>query len=77
MSDNPSDRPLANAPVPKVGAHTPALDAESHDGLAEDPACEDAQVDIGVDESFPASDPVSAVQPRKSDEPPPSSGYRE
>lgn len=36
----------------------------------------DAKADVGSDESMDASDPISATQPG-SDEPAPSSGYRE
>ncbi len=76
MTNELNDRPKADAPVPLTGAHTPALDADRHDGLAQDPTSEDAKLDVGVDETFPASDPVSQTQPRKGDEPVPSSGYR-
>lgn len=71
-----NDRPTASAPVPKMGAHTPALDADSHAGLAANPGDEDAKLDIGVDETFPASDPPASIQPGKGDEPPPSSGFK-
>lgn len=78
MTDQPTiPRPTATMPVPVSGAHHPALDAETHAGLADDPACEDAKLDIGVDETFPASDPVAGAMPRRGDEPPPSSGFRE
>lgn len=75
MDDMPDERPRASAPVPTTGAHRPALDADDLARLAADPADHDAKVDVGSDESFPASDPVAVVQPR-SDEPPPSSGYK-
>ena len=75
MTNNPN-RPVADAPVPRTGAHTPAMDADMHDALALDPMDEDAKLDVGVDETFPASDPVSQTQPRKGDEPVPSSGYK-
>lgn len=77
MTDDPDARPLAHEAVPATGAHTPALDAETHAGLADDPKCEDAKLDIGVDETFPASDPVSQTQPRKGTEPVKSSGYKD
>jgi hypothetical protein len=76
MTDEPKARPTAHEPVPPTGAHTPALDADTHDGLAQDPKSEDAKLDIGVDETFPASDPVSQTQPRKGSEPVKSSGYK-
>ena len=77
MTHDPDPRPIAHEPVPVTGAHTPALDAETHAGLADNPGCEDAKLDIGVDETFPASDPVSQTQPRKGSEPVNSSGYKE
>lgn len=70
------ERPRASETVPMTGAHTPALDAGTLPGLADDPSDEDAKLDVGVDETFPASDPVSQTQPRKGDEPPPSSGFK-
>ena len=75
MTDDDS-RPKADAPVPMTGGHSPALDADMVPELADDPMCEDAKLDVGVDETFPASDPVSQTQPRKGDEPVPSSGYK-
>lgn len=74
MSD-PTERPTSTMPVPRAGAHRPGLDAGDLPALADDPACDDAKIDVGSDESFPASDPVSVAQPRRSDEPPPSSGF--
>ena len=41
------------------------------------PEDEDAQVDLGSDESMDASDPSSAAQPGNSGEPAPSSGFPE
>jgi len=66
-------RPLADAPVPPVGA-----DREAHDRAADihdDPEGEDAAVDIGSDESFPASDPSAPAQPGSTNDPVPSSGF--
>lgn len=74
MTD-PTVRPTASQPLPATGAHRPALDADDLPALADDPGCDDAKIDVGSDESFPASDPISVAQPRRSDEPPPSSGY--
>lgn len=45
--------------------------------LTHDPACADAKLDRGLDESMDASDPPSAVQPGESGEPAASSGYDE
>jgi hypothetical protein len=53
-----------------------AHDAEHHKELANDPSHEDSKLDVGLDESFPSSDPASATQPGHND-PAPSSGYDE
>jgi hypothetical protein len=53
-----------------------AHDAEHHEELAKDPSHEDSKLDVGLDESFPSSDPASATQPGHND-PAPSSGYDE
>lgn len=53
-----------------------ALDAESHEGLKQDPSDEDAKLDIALDESFPTSDAPANTAPGAS-EPAPSSGYDE
>ncbi len=53
-----------------------AHDAEHHEALAKDPSHEDSKLDVGLDESFPSSDPASATQPGHND-PAPSSGYDE
>ena len=53
-----------------------AHDADTHDALAKDPHHEDAKLDIGLDESFPSSDPPANVAPGH-DEPAPSSGFDE
>jgi hypothetical protein len=53
-----------------------AHDAEHHAKLAKDPSHEGSKLDVGLDESFPSSDPASATQPGHSD-PAPSSGYDE
>ena len=60
-------------PTPEV---RDALDADHHEGLSEDPGHEDGKLDVGIDESFPSSDPPAATQPGRSD-PAPSSGYDE
>ena len=53
-----------------------AQDAEDHEALAENPADEEGKLDVGLDESFPSSDPPAATQPGHAD-PAPSSGYDE
>ncbi len=53
-----------------------AHDAEDHGALALDPSHEEGKLDVGLDESFPSSDPAAATQPGHSD-PAPSSGYNE
>jgi hypothetical protein len=68
-------------PEPDEGAHpTPevreAHDAEHHEALSKDPAHGESKLDVGLDESFPGSDPAAATQPGHAD-PAPSSGYDE
>jgi hypothetical protein len=63
---------IAVAPPEVREAH----DAEHHAKLADDPSHEDSKLDVGLDESFPTSDPASATQPGHAD-PAPSSGYDE
>jgi len=53
-----------------------AHDAGHHETLAKDPSHDKGKLDVGLDESFPASDPAAATQPGHSD-PAPSSGYDE
>ncbi|WP_246331950.1 hypothetical protein [Sphingomonas chungangi] len=53
-----------------------AHDAEHHEELAKDPSHEESKLDVGLDESFPTSDPASSTQPGHAD-PAPSSGYDE
>jgi hypothetical protein len=53
-----------------------AHDAKDHKELARDPSHDKGKLDVGLDESFPASDPPSATQPGHGD-PAPSSGYDE
>ncbi len=62
----------APAPPPVREAH----DAKDEKALARDPAHEQGKLEIGLDESFPSSDPPAATQPGGS-EPAPSSGYDE
>jgi hypothetical protein len=53
-----------------------AHDAEHDEALAQDPTHEDGKLDVGLDESFPSSDPPASTQPGNG-EPAPSSGYDE
>ncbi len=53
-----------------------ARDAKDEKKLARDPASEEGKLEVGLDESFPSSDPPAAVQPGGG-EPAPSSGYDE
>lgn len=55
----------AETAVPDSGGGREALDADNIKKLKVDPSDSDAQLDIDIDESFPASDPPSTTQPRK------------
>lgn len=78
------DKALDNisvAPPEPAGDHPTtevreAHDAKDHKELARDPSDDKSKLDVGLDESFPASDPASATQPGHGD-PAPSSGYDE
>lgn len=79
MADDRQDenRPTADPkafPVPNVARE--GLDANDMPHLKRNPEDEDARLDIGVDETFPASDPPSMTQPGKGKDPAPSSGYK-
>jgi hypothetical protein len=52
-----------------------ARDAGDDKRLQQDPASEDAKLDVALDETFPTSDPPSNTQPGKGKDPAPSSGY--
>ena len=54
-----------------------AHDASDDERLRDDPGDEDAKLDIGLDETFPTSDPPANTQPGRSSDPAPSSGYDE
>ena len=61
--------------------HAPPRVREAHDAadekaLARDPSHEQAKLEIGLDESFPSSDPPAITQPRDGG-PVPSSGHDE
>jgi hypothetical protein len=78
--DQALDRIPVAPPAPDSGHPTAevreAHDAEHHEALARDPSHDKGKLDVGLDESFPASDPASATQPGHAD-PAPSSGYDE
>lgn len=73
--DKPVDEALDTTSVapPKIRE---AHDADDHDSLKADPGHEDAKLDIGLDETFPSSDPPAAATRGHAD-PAPSSGYDE
>jgi len=54
-----------HTPVPESGGDRAALDANDIKKLKANPSDRDAQLDVDIDESFPASDPPSITQPRK------------
>ena len=68
------DRSHPNAAVPPSGGDRDALDADDLKKLKANPSDPDARLDVGHDESFPASDPPSQTQPRKGIEGPPPGG---
>lgn len=53
-----------------------AEDAGDHTSLKRDPADQDGKLEVGLDESFPTSDPPAITSPGGG-EPAPSSGYDE
>ncbi len=75
MTDHKTDQKKPDEPPP------PTLSAEPDRAIElkvkKHPDDEDAQVDLGSDESMDASDPSSAAQPGTSNEPAPSSGFPE
>ena len=62
-----------NEAPPAVQSADP--DKELEQKLRRDPKNDDANVDVGSDESMDASDPPSTSQPGCADEPVPSSGF--
>jgi hypothetical protein len=85
MTDKPIDDALDGIsiapPEPgEDGGEKPAIreahDADTHAALRRDPGHEDAKLDVGLDETFPSSDPP-AVSSRGHADPAPSSGYDE
>ncbi len=65
---------IRNRPAPPKVRE--AHDAADEKALARDPGQEQAKLEIGLDESFPSSDPPAVAQPGDG-EPAPSSGYDE
>lgn len=60
-------------PPPAIVSAPPEQDLEHE--LKLNPDDPNLKADVGSDESMDASDPVSAAQPGRSDEPAPSSGF--
>jgi hypothetical protein len=75
---DPAAKPMSGSP------HHPAVHPKQRAGqdeslrarLKEDPTCQDAQLDVALDETMDASDPPSTTQPGH-DQPVPSSGFKE
>lgn len=67
-----ADTKDATPPVTEV---RDAHDATDVKHLKQNPASEDAKLDVALDESFPTSDAPSNTQPGKGKDPAPSSGY--
>jgi len=65
--------PAHAPPAPHVRE---AHDAQDEKALVRDPSHEEAKLEVGLDESFPSSDPPAVTQPGNG-EPAPSSGYDE
>ena len=65
-----TDRADACDPRQKAGQ-----DESLAERLARDPACENAKLDVALDESMDASDPPSQTRPGGDTDPAPSSGY--
>ena len=70
-----SDKKKEGTPPPQV--HSAEPDRELEQELKRNPKDPDIQADVGSDESMDASDPSSATQPGRKDEPAPSSGFPE
>ena len=77
MTSETRERPLAHPDTPRQPETREAHDARHKPALQHDPGDKNAQLDIELDESFPASDPPSNTQPGKSGEPAPSTGFRD
>ena len=77
MTAPTAERPLAEPLTPHQPETRVAHDATTLPALDRDPSNKDAQLDVELDESFPASDPPSNTQPGQHGGPAPSTGYRE
>lgn len=75
LIDPETGRPRAQGAVPRQGGMIEGLDAENIKRLKADPAHADAQIDVNVDESFPASDPSGISQPGAGKAPRPGGKY--
>jgi len=76
MAEVPTDQSQTDASdAPAPPPVRAALDAEDVTRLRDDPANEDAKLDVALDETFPNSDVPANVQPGKGLDPAPSSGY--
>lgn len=73
LTDPETGRPKAQGGVPMQGSMLNALDSDDIEALKADPKNLDGRVDVGSDESFPASDPPGIGQ-RGSDRDPPPGG---
>jgi hypothetical protein len=75
LIDPATGRPRAQGAVPKQGGMIEGLDADNIKRLKADPSHTDAQIDVNVDESFPASDPSGISQPGAGKDPRPGGKY--
>jgi hypothetical protein len=74
--DGISIAPPADTGTPVAPEVREARDAEDHKALKRDPTHADSKLEIGLDESFPTSDPPANSLPGSAD-PAPSSGFDE
>jgi hypothetical protein len=72
---NREQRPLASFPNAPAQQHRDAIDADNVKQLKANPEERDGQLDINLDETFPASDPPAITQPRHSTDPAPGGKY--
>ena len=75
MTDQKTDPKSEDCPPPPTLSGEPDRSLELK--VKKHPHDQDAKVDLGSDESMDASDPSSAAQPGRSNEPAPSSGFPE
>jgi hypothetical protein len=73
---SPDEETKTPPPAEDKPAIREAHDADTHAALKSDPGHEDAKLDVGLDETFPSSDPPAASSRGHAD-PAPSSGYDE